>query len=117
LEINSVEPPKMLRSIGKLLEICSDGSKVVELRKPPDGPIGFYIGRGTANYDYGIFISRFSDESLEKLFSGLMSVGDEVIEINQRPIRDLSLDDVYGLMADKSKLVLRIFPIASRRDL
>ncbi|XP_050414655.1 uncharacterized protein KIAA1614 [Patella vulgata] len=117
LETDNVEAPTMLRTIGKLLEINQDGNHIIELTKPPHGPIGFYIGRGTANYDYGIFVSRFSDVSLEKLFAGLMNVGDEILEINQRPVRDLSLDDAYELMAARNKLVLKVFPLSSRRDL
>lgn len=61
-------------------------------------------------------MSRFSDETPEKSFGGLVCVGDEIKEINGFVVRDLSLDDVYDIMAAKDTLAMRILPLLARQD-
>ncbi|XP_041370351.1 uncharacterized protein LOC121384160 isoform X2 [Gigantopelta aegis] len=112
----TVESPKEFRQLGKLIGINPDGSQLVELKKPPNGPIGFYIARGTANYDYGLLVSRFTTENPEKLFAGILGVGDEILEVNEKPVKDLTLEQVYELMAASDKLILKVFPLFARKD-
>ena len=46
-----VTSPSHGRKVGHLISRDPDGSQVIELVKPPAGPFGFYIARGT--YDFG----------------------------------------------------------------
>lgn len=39
--------------IGKLQRTYIDGTQVVQLTKPKDGPIGFFITKGNAKYGNG----------------------------------------------------------------
>ena len=41
---DSVDQPSHFRRIGKLLELCADGCRRIQLNRPPHGPFGFYIG-------------------------------------------------------------------------
>ncbi|XP_023930451.1 serine/arginine repetitive matrix protein 2 [Lingula anatina] len=111
-----VESPTHGRAIGRLLSVNSNGSQVIELIKPPHGPFGFYIARGNAKFKHGIFISRLSDGYPEKFFAGLLSVGDEILEVDTKPTKDLTLDDLYDFMATKKKLVLKTLPLLARTD-
>ncbi|XP_046578012.1 uncharacterized protein LOC124285789 [Haliotis rubra] len=113
--VNTVDVPTHFRCIGKLKEVNPDGSQIIELSKPPDGPIGFYIAKGTVNYDYGIFVSRFTDDQ-QKLFAGILGVGDEILEVNDQSVQDKSLDDVYALMAETDKPIMKVFPIVARKE-
>ena len=61
--LDSVDSPTHFRPIGKLLHMNPDGSRVLELNKPPHGPFGFYIARGNAKYNHGEY-SGFIDNFL-----------------------------------------------------
>jgi len=111
-----VDKPTHFRAIGKLRKLNSDGTQVVELVKPPHGPFGFYIGRGNAQYNHGVFVSRLSDSLPERFFAGLIGLGDEILEINNVPLHSLTLDQVYDLMAEKNKLILKTLPFMARKD-
>ncbi len=50
-----------------------------------------------------MIVSRLSDGLPSHWFAGLLSIGDEILEINGHPVPDLKLDDVYELMADGDK--------------
>lgn len=58
--LDSVDSPTHFRPIGKLLHMNPDGSRILELNKPPHGPFGFYIARGNAKYNHGEYV-RFID--------------------------------------------------------
>ena len=64
----------------------------------------------------GIFISRFADSQPEKVFGGLLSVGDEILEINGQFVRDLSQDDVYNIISASPIIVMKILPFIARKD-
>ena len=55
--VNTVENPTHFRALGHLIKLNSDGSQLVELEKPPQGPYGFYLGRGNANYNHGKYVT------------------------------------------------------------
>ena len=63
-----------------------------------------------------IFVSRLSDGLPESFFVGLLGVGDEIIEINGIPLKDLPLEDVYDLMKQSNVLVLKTLPYVARKD-
>ena len=61
-------------------------------------------------------MSRFSTDNPEKLFAGILGIGDEILEINERSVTDLTLDQVYELMAASDRLTLKVFPLFARKD-
>ncbi|XP_064650201.1 uncharacterized protein LOC135501806 [Lineus longissimus] len=112
-----VEDLRHFRPIGKLVSLNMDGSQTILLNKPAHGPFGFYIARGTSKYKHGIFISRLTDAYPERFFAGLVGIGDEILEINSIKTRNMSLDDVYDVMASRETLLLKIIPLMSRQDI
>eukprot|EP00058_Branchiostoma_floridae_P007052 XP_002592540.1 hypothetical protein BRAFLDRAFT_69057 [Branchiostoma floridae] len=117
LDTSSVSSPGHFRTIGRLVKMMPDNTQVIELIKPPHGPFGFYIARGNEKYNHGVFVSRLSDGYPDKLFAGLLGLGDEILEINGVAVNTITLDDVYDLMAEtKEKLVLRVLPLLARND-
>lgn len=61
-------------------------------------------------------MTRFSDGHPEKLFAGLLNVGDEILEINDSSVKNLSLDEVYNLMGSTNTMVLRTVPVWCREE-
>ncbi len=54
--LDAVDGASDPRATCELLQISSDGTQVVELKRPPHRPYGFYIARGNANYNHGLCI-------------------------------------------------------------
>ncbi|XP_069120769.1 uncharacterized protein [Argopecten irradians] len=109
--VNNSDGPR-----GKLLKLNQDGTQVIQIHKPKHGPVGFFIARGNAQFKHGVFVSRFSDSPQEAMYSGLLCVGDEILEMNKFVLKDLSLDDIYDIMAAKDTLVLTVLPLMARKD-
>ncbi|XP_033731161.1 uncharacterized protein LOC117320755 isoform X2 [Pecten maximus] len=101
---------------GKLLKLNQDGTQVIQVHKPKHGPVGFFIARGNAQFNHGVFVSRFTDTPQEAVYSGLLCVGDEILEMNKFVLRDLALDDIYDIMAAKETLVMTVLPLMARKD-
>ncbi|XP_033105200.1 uncharacterized protein LOC117107597 isoform X2 [Anneissia japonica] len=109
-----VTRPTHLRKVGRLLQLNKDGTQVIELVKPPSGPFGFYIAKGKCNSEAGVFVTRLSDGHPEKILLGLIQVGDEILEINEVPVQGKSIDDVYDIILENDKLVIKILPLSAR---
>lgn len=45
--------------IGKLQRVNPDGTQVIQLKKPEDGPVGFFIAKGSAKYGNGTIVFIF----------------------------------------------------------
>ncbi|KAF6039978.1 hypothetical protein EB796_001665 [Bugula neritina] len=101
-----VASPNHFRPIGKLLELCADGCKRVQLNKPPHGPYGLYIG--PSPHKSGYFVTRLSDSYAEKMFSGLLAIGDEIKSINGTKASKLSHDDIIEIISKSQKLILKV---------
>ena len=52
-DLDDPETQRKFQPVGQLKKINCDGTQVVELSKPKDGPFGFYIARGSAKYNHG----------------------------------------------------------------
>ena len=61
-------------------------------------------------------MSRLSDSVPAHLFAGLISVGDEILELNGTTMTNISLEETYDLMAKQDQLRLKIMPFMARRD-
>ena len=85
-----------------------EGTMQIEMIKPPSGPFGFYVAKN--DNDGIVYISSLSDSYPDKMFSGLMKTGDEILEINQRKVKELTLDQIYDLILENNRLVILIKP-------
>ena len=54
--LDGTAQPKKCQPIGMLQKINLDGTQIVRLLKPADGPFGFYIARGSAKYNHGKWV-------------------------------------------------------------
>uniref|UniRef100_A0A3B4APE8 PDZ domain-containing protein n=1 Tax=Periophthalmus magnuspinnatus TaxID=409849 RepID=A0A3B4APE8_9GOBI len=85
----------------------ADGTLLLELTKPPNGPFGFVISRGKGRPDT-VYVEKVGDGSGEGLYVGLLGVGDEILQVNGEAVAGLALDQVTRLMTRDSTASLRI---------
>ncbi len=50
----------MVRPVGRVTQAFSDGTLLLELVRPPNGPFGFVISRGKGRPDTGNFLNPHS---------------------------------------------------------
>ncbi|XP_051553249.1 uncharacterized protein LOC127440609 [Myxocyprinus asiaticus] len=94
--------------LGRLIQAFPDGTLLIELIRPANGPFGFVISRGKGRPDSGIYVERVGDSPTENIYTGLLGVGDEILEVNGEIIAGLTLDQVTRLMTRDSKATIRI---------
>ncbi|CAJ0610166.1 unnamed protein product [Cylicocyclus nassatus] len=97
------EPPAV-RAVLVALDQC--GFRTVMVEKTQPGPFGFYIATGVMNGQRGIFISRVSIASL----SPMLSVGDEILYVDDQLVKGRSLETVQALIAGKTKVLIVLLP-------
>lgn len=97
---------------GQLVKIIkSDGSQLIELKRTPGTPWGFFVARGSINSTKGIFISRMHDEATSSALAGLLSIGDRILAIDECPIEpDCDILRVNQMISKKSKILLKVKP-------
>ena len=85
-----------------------EGTMLIEMNKPSSGPFAFYVARRP---DDGIVhISSLSDSYPDKMFAGLMKTGDEILEINEVKVKCLSLDQIYDMILENERLIIKTKP-------
>ncbi|CAG5896739.1 unnamed protein product [Menidia menidia] len=114
LSVEDVLVSKMVRPVSRVTQAFPDGTLLLELVKPPNGPFGFVISRGKGRPDTGVYVEKVGDGSGEGPHVGLLSVGDEILQVNGEAVAGLTLDQVTKLMTRESTASLRILP--SRRN-
>ena len=99
------------RIAGMKEEMDASGSfkiRIVELEREPGRSLGFYIRQGDGwNREDGIFISRVNLGSLVET-NGLLSMGDEILKVNNVDVTRMPFDDVVVIMQYVKKLVLTV---------
>ncbi|KAF7654910.1 hypothetical protein LDENG_00063130 [Lucifuga dentata] len=101
---------RMVRPVGRVTQAFPDGSLLLELIRPPNGPFGFVISRGKGRPDTGVYVEKVGDCSGEGPYVGLLGTGDEILKVNGEAVAGLSLDQVTWLMTQKSTASLWIMP-------
>ncbi|XP_016398134.1 uncharacterized protein KIAA1614 homolog [Sinocyclocheilus rhinocerous] len=108
LSVEDVGRPSAVRTVGRVAQAFPDGTILLELSRPPNGPFGFLISRGKGRPDSGVYIEEMGDSNMEKLYVGLLGVGDEILEVNGEKVAGLSLDLVTRLMTQNSIASIRV---------
>lgn len=119
-----ISGPKDFREVSSIIDIdlVPKSCRRIRLKKHSDEqPLGFYIRDG-ASYRItsqgveatcGVFISRLVPGGLAAA-SGLLGVGDEVLEVNGIEVDGKSLDQVTDMMvANASNLIVTVKPARS----
>lgn len=82
--------------------------QTVEIKKRPGQTLGFYIREGNGvDRSEGVFISRIQMGTVAET-NGLLHIGDEILSVNKKEVKNMSLDDVVILMSIPKKLTLKI---------
>lgn len=58
----------------------------------------------------GVYVEKVADSSGEGPYTGLLGIGDEILQVNGEPVAGLSLDQVTRLMTRESTASLRVMP-------
>ncbi|XP_067330065.1 uncharacterized protein KIAA1614 [Channa argus] len=110
LSIENILSSRMVRPVGRVTQAFADGTLLLELTRPPNGPFGFVISRGKGRPDTGVYVEKVGDGSGEGPYIGLLGIGDEILQVNGEAVAGLSLDQVTRLMTRESTASLRIMP-------
>ncbi|XP_068095810.1 uncharacterized protein KIAA1614 homolog [Hyperolius riggenbachi] len=89
LSVEDIGSPGKARALGKVAQVYSDGTRRLELQRPENGTFGFKISSGDGRPDSGIYVQEMSDANTAKLYSGLLRVGDEILEVNGTKVSTL----------------------------
>ncbi|KAM9761495.1 uncharacterized protein ACNS7B_003878 isoform 2-T2 [Menidia menidia] len=108
LSVEDVSRPYSARSVGRVLQVCADGTFVLQLHRPADRTFGFIISRGRGRPDSGVYVEEMVDSCTEKLYAGLLAVGDEILEVNGEKVACLSLDQVSQQLIQNSCATVRV---------
>ncbi|XP_031735501.1 uncharacterized protein LOC116401303 isoform X1 [Anarrhichthys ocellatus] len=108
LSIEDVSRPSSVRSVGRVLQVCSDGTFLLEVSRPKGQIYGFIISRGRGRPNSGVYVEDMVDSSTKKLYAGLLAVGDEILEVNGEKVACLSLDKVTHLLTQSTSATIRV---------
>ncbi|MXQ87629.1 hypothetical protein E5288_WYG017724 [Bos mutus] len=108
LSVEDVSAPGPARAVGRLVEVFPDGTSQLQLQRPPEGTFGFNVASGNGRRDSGFYVQEMADESTAKLYSGLLGVGDEILEVNGAKVAGLGLAHVRELLAHAENLSIRV---------
>ncbi|XP_068176493.1 uncharacterized protein [Antennarius striatus] len=108
LSLEDVGCPSSVRHVGRVLEVCSDGTFLLEISRPNNRKFGFIISRGRRRADSGVYVEDMADGGTQKLYAGLLAVGDEILEVNQEKVAHLSLDQVTRLLTQNTSATVRV---------
>ncbi|XP_061551047.1 uncharacterized protein LOC133412049 isoform X1 [Phycodurus eques] len=110
LSVEDILPSRVVRPAGRVSQAFPDGSLLLELIRPPNGPFGFVISRGKGRPDTGVYVEKVGDGTGEVPYVGLLGVGDEILQVNGEVVSGLSLEQMTRLMTQESVASLRIMP-------
>ncbi|KAM3915060.1 uncharacterized protein KIAA1614 homolog isoform 1-T2 [Leptodactylus fuscus] len=108
LSVEDIGSPGMARALGKVAEVYPDGTRLLELRCLEKGGFGFSVSSGNGRPDSGIYVQDMSDANTAKLYSGLLRVGDEILEVNGAKVSTMGLRQLSDLLQRESVLSLRV---------
>ncbi|XP_039316195.2 uncharacterized protein KIAA1614 homolog isoform X1 [Saimiri boliviensis] len=108
LSVEDVGAPSLARTVGRLVEVFPDGTSQLQLQRSPGGTFGFCVASGNGRPDSGIYVQEMADTSTAKLYSGLLGVGDEILEVNGAKVAGLGLAHIKELLAHSESLSIRV---------
>ncbi|XP_075472648.1 uncharacterized protein KIAA1614 homolog [Ascaphus truei] len=108
LSVEDIGSPGMARVVGRVAEVYPDGTRLLELQRPPQGNFGFSISSGNGRPDSGVYVQEMRDASAAKLYSGLLRVGDEILEVNDAKVSTLGPAQLSEIMDREPMLSLRV---------
>ncbi|KAI4882233.1 hypothetical protein NFI96_003596 [Prochilodus magdalenae] len=108
--LEQLDGSRSVGPLGRLVQALPDGTLLLELKRPANGPYGFVISRGKGRPDSGIYVEQVGGSPTDNVYTGLLGVGDEILEVNGEKVTGLNLDHVTRLMTRESTATIRILP-------
>ncbi|XP_052593201.1 uncharacterized protein KIAA1614 homolog isoform X4 [Peromyscus californicus insignis] len=108
LSVEDVGAPSLARTVGRVVEVFPDGTSQLQLQRPPEGTFGFRVAYGNGRRDSGLYVQAMADLDTAKLYSGLLGVGDEILEVNGAKVAGLGLAHIKELLAHVESLSIRV---------
>ncbi|XP_059988055.1 uncharacterized protein KIAA1614 homolog isoform X2 [Lagenorhynchus albirostris] len=108
LSVEDVSAPGLARAVGRMVEVFPDGTSQLQLQRSPEGTFGFCVASGNGRRDSGLYVQEMADERTAKLYSGLLGVGDEILEVNGAKVAGLGLAHIRELLAHSESLSIRV---------
>ncbi|XP_041518732.1 uncharacterized protein KIAA1614 homolog [Microtus oregoni] len=108
LSVEDVGAPSLARTVGRVVEVFPDGTSQLQLQRPPEGTFGFHVAYGSGRRDSGLYVQAMADRETAKLYSGLLGVGDEILEVNGAKVAGLGLAHIKELLARVESLSIRV---------
>ncbi|XP_027724452.1 uncharacterized protein KIAA1614 homolog isoform X2 [Vombatus ursinus] len=108
LSVDDIGVPNLVRTVGRIVEVFPDGTSQLELQRPPNGTFGFCVSSGNGRPDSGFYVQEIADANTAKLYSGLLGVGDEILEVDGAKVTGLGLALVNELLSRSESLSIRV---------
>lgn len=108
LSVEDVGAPSLARTVGRVVEVFPDGTSQLQLQRPPKGTFGFHVAHGSGRRDSGLYVQAMADLDTAKLYSGLLRVGDEILEVGGAKVAGLGLAHIKELLAHAESLSIRV---------
>ncbi|XP_049633539.1 uncharacterized protein KIAA1614 homolog [Suncus etruscus] len=108
LSVEDVGAPSLARPVGRLMEAFPDGTSQLQLQCTPGGNFGFCVATGNGRRDSGLYVREMADVGTAKLYSGLLAVGDEILEVDGAKVAALGTAHVQQLLACTNSVSLRV---------
>ncbi|XP_029394712.1 uncharacterized protein KIAA1614 homolog isoform X2 [Mus pahari] len=108
LSVEDVGAPSLARTVGRVVEVFPDGTSQLQLQRPPKGTFGFRVAHGSGRRDSGLYVQAMADLDTAKLYSGLLGVGDEILEVDGAKVAGLGLAHIKELLAHAESLSIRV---------
>lgn len=108
LSVEDVSAPSLARTVGRVVEVFPDGTSQLQLQRPPEGTFGFCVAYGNGRQDSGLYVQAMADLDTAKLYSGLLGVGDEILEVNGAKVAGLGLAHIKELLDHVESLSVRV---------
>ncbi|XP_042530485.1 uncharacterized protein KIAA1614 homolog isoform X2 [Dipodomys spectabilis] len=108
LSVEDVGAPSLVRAVGRVAEVFPDGTNQLQLQRPREGTFGFCVAYGNGRRDSGLYVQEMADLDTAKLYSGLLGVGDEILEVNGAKVAGLGLSHIQELLAHSESLSVRV---------
>ncbi|XP_073903411.1 uncharacterized protein KIAA1614 homolog isoform X3 [Castor canadensis] len=108
LSVEDVGVPSLARTVGRVQKVFPDGTSQLQLQRPPEGTFGFCVAYGNGRRDSGLYVQEMADLDTAKLYSGLLGVGDEILEVNGTKVAGLGLVHIQDLLAHSESLSIRV---------
>ncbi|XP_076829798.1 uncharacterized protein LOC143475758 isoform X2 [Brachyhypopomus gauderio] len=96
--------------VGRLVQVLPDGTLLIELTRTANRPFGFVISRGKGRLDPGIYVEHVGGSATDNIYTGLLGVGDEILEVNGEKVAGMSLDLVTRVMTRENTATIRTVP-------